>query len=209
MTGVARWSIRLNEMLGEAGLPALDPSLSDRFATFLALILRWNQRLNLTGIRDEEGILRRHFVESIFCANALPAGIGTLLDFGTGAGFPGVPIALCRPEIAVTLAESSGKKAGFLNEAIRALGLRSTVHAGRAEVLSESFHCVTLRAVDRMERATSTGARLVAAGGWLALMTTTGDLARLQRASGDAISWNDVLKLPGGEERGLALGRRV
>ena len=115
--------IRLNALLAEAGLAPLDPAQTERFEAYLSLILRWNARVNLTAIRDEDGILRRHFVESIACARALPAGIATLLDFGSGAGFPGIPIALCRPEIAVTLAESQGKKAAFLREALRQLGL--------------------------------------------------------------------------------------
>ena len=88
--------------------------------------------------------LSRHFVESIACARALPEGISTLLDFGSGGGFPGIPIALCRPEIAVTLAESQGKKAAFLQEAVRVLGSQAKVHAGRAELLTTQFDCVTL-----------------------------------------------------------------
>jgi 16S rRNA (guanine527-N7)-methyltransferase len=105
--------LRLNGLLTEAGLEAVDSVLAGGFEAYLSLLLRWNARVNLTAVRDEGGILSRHFVESIACARALPAGIATLLDFGSGAGFPGIPIALCRPEIAVTLAESQGKKAAF------------------------------------------------------------------------------------------------
>ena len=90
-------SVRLNTLLAGAGLEPLDAALAGRFEDYLSLILRWNTRVNLTAIRDEEGILRRHFVESIACARALPGGISTLLDFGSGAGFPGIPTALCRP----------------------------------------------------------------------------------------------------------------
>ena len=99
-------------------------SIEDRFDAYLSLIVRWNARTSLTAIRDEEGIVSRHFVESIACAVAVPAGVRTLLDFGSGAGFPGIPIALCRPEISVTLAESQNKKAAFLREAIRTLELK-------------------------------------------------------------------------------------
>jgi len=91
--------------------------LASEFGAYAALLIRWNARMNLTAVRDEEGILRRHFAESIVCARILPPGITTLLDFGSGAGFPGLPIALCRREIAVTLAESQGKKVAFLREA--------------------------------------------------------------------------------------------
>ena len=125
--------LRLNALLAASGLSPLDSAQSKRFEDYLSLLLRWNARVNLTAIRDEEGILSRHFVESIACARALPAGIRTLLDFGSGAGFPGIPIALCRPEIAVTLAESQGKKAAFLSEAIRVLEISAKQAAEERE----------------------------------------------------------------------------
>ena len=200
---------RLNALLAEAGLAPLDGMLAGHFEDYLSLLLRWNIRVNLTTIRDEEGILRRHFVESIACARALPAGIATLLDFGSGAGFPGIPIALCRPEIAVTLAESQGKKAAFLSEAVRVLGVTSTVHSGRAEVLHNVFDCITMRAVDKMERAVQAAARLVRPGGWLALMTTNKELDAFKAAAGAEFAWMPLVHLPGGEDRLLAVGERT
>jgi 16S rRNA (guanine527-N7)-methyltransferase len=199
---------RLNALLAEVGLSPLDAAQAQAFEDYLSLLLRWNARVNLTAIRDEEGILRRHFVESIACARALPAGIRILLDFGSGAGFPGIPIALCRPEIAVTLAESQGKKAAFLREAVRVLGLNAEVHSARAEVLRTVFDCVTLRAVDKMELAAQAAAQLVRPGGWLALLTTTAALPALQSAAGADFFWPASLPQPGGEDRVLALGRR-
>src|ERR1022692_801083 len=151
--GESARKLRLAALLAEAGIAPLDAEQADHFEAYLSLFVRWNERVNLTSIRDEEGILSRHLVESIACARALPAGITTLLDFGSGAGFPGIPIALCRPEIAVTLAESQGKKAAFLSEAVRVLGVAATVHSGRTEVLRNVFDCITMRAVDKMERA--------------------------------------------------------
>jgi 16S rRNA (guanine527-N7)-methyltransferase len=199
--------LRLNELLSACGQQPLDAGLADRFEAYLSLILRWNARVNLTAIRDREGILSRHFVESIVCARALPFGIATLLDYGSGAGFPGLPIALCRPEIAVTLAESQGKKAAFLHEAVRVLAVSATVHSGRAELLPARFDCVALRAVDHMELAVqAAAAKLVRPGGWLALMTTSGELGKLQDAAGAEFAWNEHILLPGSEERVLALG---
>jgi 16S rRNA (guanine527-N7)-methyltransferase len=189
-------------------LLAVDAALADRFEQHLSLILRWNARVNLTAVRDEEGILSRHFVESIACARALPAGIATLLDFGSGGGFPGVPIALCRPEVAVTLAESQGKKAAFLSEAVRVLGLAANVHSGRAETLRSQFDCVALRAVDRMELAVKTAAGLVRPGGWLALMTTGSDVEKLKAAAGSEFSWVERALLPDSTDRLLALGSK-
>lgn len=201
--------IRLNALLAKAGLDSVDPALLTRFEDYLSLVLRWNARVNLTAIRDEEGIISRHFLESIACARALPAGIHTLLDFGSGAGFPGVPIALCRPEIAVTLAESQGKKAAFLSEVVRVLGISSTIHSGRAEELSVVFDCVTMRAVDKMGLAVQTASKLIRPGGWLVLMTTSADLPALQDVAGAEFRWSESLQLPGSEDRLIALGERV
>jgi len=122
---------------------------------------------------------------------------------------PGIPIALCRPEIAVTLAESRIKKAAFLEEAVRILEIQAQVWAKRAETLREVFDCVTLRAVDKMPKAIAAALRLVVPNGWLALMTTDADAARLQAAAGAAFRWAEPMRLPGSESRLLALGRKV
>ena len=124
---------------------------------YLDLLLRWNARTNLTAIRSPEEIVRRHFGESLFAGAHLGEPLPmTLLDLGSGAGFPGLPIALLHPQIAVTLAESQNKKATFLREVVRSLGLENVeVWAGRAEDLpiDRRFHSVTLRAVDNMAAA--------------------------------------------------------
>lgn len=202
-------SKRLNELLGDAGLTTLNEKLAGQFEAYLSLILRWNSRMNLTAVRDAEGILARHFVESIACSHALPEGIATLLDFGSGAGFPGLPIALCRPEITVTLAESQSKKAAFLQEAVRTLGVPVTVHSARAEALRAAFDCVVLRAVDRMPESVSAAVRLVAPDGWLVLMTTAAQLEVLRASAGEGFDWQEPATMPGSESKLLALGRRV
>lgn len=199
---------RLNALLESVGLAAVNARQAAQFEAYLALIQRWNARMNLTAVREEEGILSRHFVECIACAQALPAGIGSLLDLGSGAGLPGIPIAICRPEIPVTLAESQGKKAAFLHEAVRELRLSARVHAGRAEDLDGSFDCVVLRAVDKMAEAVREAARLVNPGGRLALMTTTADLPALMAEVGECSTWNIPIPLPGSESRILALGTK-
>ena len=123
--------------------------LLDQLSTYLDLLVKWNARTNLTAIRQPEEIVRRHFGESLFAARHLPAA-GTLLDLGSGAGFPGLPMQLAIPEMAVTLAESQNKKASFLREVIRTLGLGTEVWAQRSELLpaSRRFDVVALRAVD-------------------------------------------------------------
>jgi 16S rRNA (guanine527-N7)-methyltransferase len=206
--GAMSVAARLNALLAAGRLEPLDPATAGRFEAYLALLRRWNSRINLTAIRDEEGILARHFVESIACARALPKGIRSLLDFGSGAGLPGIPIALCKAEIAVTLAERQAKKAAFLREAIRVLEIKVKVHEGRAETMPDRFDCVALRAVNRMAEAVRAAGKLARAGGWLAVMTTGDELAGVKTAAGARFEWKERLKLPGGEDRLLALGRK-
>lgn len=200
---------KLKVLLAEAGQKRLDPETAGHFEAYLHLLLRWNARINLTAVRDEDGTLRRHFLESIVCARALPVGISTLLDFGSGAGFPGLPVALCRREIAVTLAESQGKKAAFLREVVRTLGITVEVHAARAETLGKVFDCVTLRAVDRMDEAVRAASELVGAGGWLAPLITHAESAHIEAIAGSAFQWQPPTPLAVGIDRVLLLGRRL
>ncbi len=146
----------IDSAITAAGLAALSAEASDRLLAYLHLLLRWNSRLNLTAVREPSEIIRRHLVESIQCAQSLPPA-ATLLDFGSGAGLPGIPIAIVRPDIRVTLGESQGKKAAFLREAVRVLSLPSEVYDGRIENMPPSrvFDVVTLRAVDKMAEAFS------------------------------------------------------
>ena len=136
------------------------PTLLPQLSLYLDLLLKWNERTNLTSIRSPEEIVQRHFGESLFAALHLSPETPTLLDFGSGAGFPGIPIALLRPDIRVALAESQNKKASFLREAVRTLGLACEVWPVRVEALPEAarFHTVTLRAVDNMEAAIAAAA---------------------------------------------------
>jgi 16S rRNA (guanine527-N7)-methyltransferase len=135
------------------------PHIHTQLAQYLELILKWNARTNLTAIRTPEEIVRRHFGESLFAAAHL-GPCKTLLDYGSGAGFPGLPIQLLHPEILVTLAESQNKKSAFLCEAIRTLNLQTEVWTSRVESLpsTRQFDIVTLRAVDNMEAAIQSAA---------------------------------------------------
>jgi 16S rRNA (guanine527-N7)-methyltransferase len=199
---------RLNELLEKAGLEPLDAPTASQFEAYLSLFIRWNGRLNLSSVRDKEEILSRHIIESIVVARSIPLQIVTLLDFGSGGGLPGIPIALCRSQIAVTLAESQDKKAAFLQEAVRVLGISAKVRADRAETLTEVFDCVILRAVEKMPKAVAAAVKLVSPQGWLALMTTDSHLDELHVAAGDQFRWEALVRLPGSESRILALGRR-
>ena len=121
-------SARIATLL-EPFVAPVSSELAEQLQAYLALLLRWNARINLTAIRDPEQIVTRHFGESLFAARVLrdagafaPSGQSprSLADVGSGAGFPGVPIKLLVPEIRLTLIESRNKKATFLREVIRA-----------------------------------------------------------------------------------------
>ena len=164
--------------------------------SYLDLLLRWNARTNLTAIREPEEIVRRHFGESLFLGQILKGRLtstASLLDFGSGAGFPGLPIQLLLPDLHVTLAESQRKKASFLHEAVRTLDLRTEVWDGRVEAMEpgRQFDVVTMRAVDETPEMLLLAAQRVKAGGALAAL---GGEA-LKRLLGDASS----IAIPGTE----------
>lgn len=153
----------------------LDGRQMEQFSLYLDLLLKWNARTNLTAIRNPEEIVQRHFGESLFAASLIPTGARTLLDLGSGAGFPGIPMQIARPALQITLAESQGKKAAFLGEACRVLGLTSKVWANRAEALAPTtlFDIVAFRAVDRPEDALAEARRRLAPNGCLVHLTTS------------------------------------
>ena len=182
--------------LGSAAVPA---GMYAQLSAYLDLLIKWNARTNLTAIREPEEMVQRHFGESLFAGVQVGGRVGqdaSLLDFGSGAGFPGLPIQILLPELRVTLAESQGKKASFLREAVRTLGLGTEVWAGRVEAMPEvrgeprQFDVVTLRAVDNMEQAMLEARRRVNPGGWLVSLTT--DSAANDesvRLPGDGVGW--------------------
>jgi|SRR5579884_3914992 len=136
-------------------------------SAYLDLLLRWNERINLTAVRRPEEIVDRHFGESFFLAQHLfgPEWNGRLVDVGSGAGFPGVPIAIYASAAQVTLVESNNKKATFLRELTRTLKTQNVaVYAGRAEEFpggTTAPDVVTLRAVEKFEAAVPVAASLV------------------------------------------------
>jgi 16S rRNA (guanine527-N7)-methyltransferase len=190
-----------------AGLTAIPPGAGDQLAAYLALLLKWNSKLNLTAIREPAEIVRRHLVECIQCAQALPE-VWTLLDFGSGAGLPGVPIAIVRPEIRVTLGESQGKKSAFLREVVRTLGLNAEVLDQRVEMMPAErvFDAVTLRAVDKMAQATQEAVQRVRAGGCFVVFATAGTEDRVKSP---LFGWEGRIAITGLSEGVLLLGRKL
>ena len=137
-----------------AGLAELTGELTveltpDQVATLEAhyeLLVRWNKILNLTRIDNMEEAIERHYAESLFLGAHLPAGLLTIADIGSGAGFPGFPVAVLRPDCKVSLIESHQRKAVFLREASRRVA-NIQVLAQRAEAVDSRFDVVISRAV--------------------------------------------------------------
>ena len=118
----------------------LDARQVERFAAYARLLMDGNRRVNLTAITELEAVERLHFLDSLTAVAGLPAGAlagGRVLDVGSGAGFPGVPLRIAYPGVRMELAEATGKKAAFLRGLVAELGLEDVVvHQGRAEDLA-------------------------------------------------------------------------
>ena len=125
---------------------ALSEDELDQLESHYLSVIRWNERLNLTRIVSLTESVQFHYCESLFLALFLPPDTHSIIDVGSGAGFPGIPVAILRPDCQVTLAESHLRKAVFLREATR--GLKNVkIAAKRAEDLAGRFDWVVSRAV--------------------------------------------------------------
>jgi 16S rRNA (guanine527-N7)-methyltransferase len=129
----------IRRALGEFQLAASDTQV-EQIQQYMRLLLTWNEKINLTAIRDPLEILYRHFCESMYAAVAVPVENGRLADVGSGAGFPGIPLKIIRPELLTFLVESNVKKATFLAEVLRTIELPDTrVLVSRYEELGEEI----------------------------------------------------------------------
>ena len=158
----------------DAGLQALnlDPALAEPLARYLALLLRWNTTYNLTAVRDPREMVTKHLLDSLAMAPFV-ASVATLADLGTGPGLPGIPLAITIPGLRVTLVESNGKKARFMREALRTLGLgNAEVAESRIEALDRpgEFSAITARALATLPQILALGGHLLAPGGVLLAM---------------------------------------
>ena len=189
----------------------LDETRLRSISTYIDLLLKWNARMNLTGIRDSGEIVQRHFGESLFAAKyllerELPQ---TAIDLGSGAGFPGVPFALIAPEVGMTLIESQQKKATFLKELVHVLAIKNVkVFSGRAEGYPATADLVMLRAVEKFEQALPMAAGLTRTGGRIALMIGSGQNESARRLITD-VNWSDAVAIPCSNSRDLLVGYKT
>lgn len=152
--GAARFGVEVDERLAAV------------LGRYLATLERWNRKINLTSIRDPRGVVDKHFLDSLAVVPHMPRDVGSLVDVGSGAGFPGAVIALACPWLAVTLVEANNRKAAFLQTLKRELPIPNvTVVAGRMEELAATFDVAVSRATWAIPEWLSIARGLVVSGG--------------------------------------------
>jgi 16S rRNA (guanine(527)-N(7))-methyltransferase RsmG len=161
------------------------------------LLVRWNKTVNLTTITSLEEAVERHYCESLFLGAHLPAGNLRVVDVGSGAGFPGFPVAILRPDCTVALVESHQRKAVFLREASRKAG-NVRVIAKRAEEVEEQFDHLVSRAVSYEDLS-----------GSLRRLAPAADLLTgAEEPTGLGMVWDEAVAVPWGKARFLRIGRQ-
>lgn len=163
----------LEKGVAELGI-RLDEEQKSQFALYLQELKEWNKKINLTAIKDDRGIIVKHFLDSLSCLKAEKIKRGLfLVDLGSGAGFPGLPLKIVSPSLRVTLVESSKKKIQFLSWTIKKLGLMDVVVVcdrvekfGREEAARESYDLAVARAVGSLSTLAEYALPLLKLGGY-------------------------------------------
>lgn len=134
--------------LQDIGIELSDYQL-EQFDIYYKTLIEWNKKMNLTALTEVEDVYFKHFLDSIYLANSLPMRSQAILDVGSGAGFPSIPLKIVFPSIDVTIIDALKKRIGFLEHLTKALNLKVTLIHGRAEEfeMKHSFDIVTARAV--------------------------------------------------------------
>jgi 16S rRNA (guanine527-N7)-methyltransferase len=177
---------------------------------YIKTLLRWNEKLNLTAIRNPLEILYRHFCESMFAAGAIPVDKGRLADIGSGPGFPGIPLKIMRPELDLCLVESNIKKGTFLAEVVRELQLaNSRVLISRYEELGEEIaplDFVCSRAVGEFVPFLQWAASNRVDAGQVILWIGGRDLEGAQKSK--QWEWKEPILIPKSLQRYLLVGKK-
>src|SRR5882672_7271556 len=199
----------IRRALGEFKLPAYDDQVL-QIQQYIGILLAWNEKINLTAIRDPLEILYRHICESMYAAVAVPVEDGRLADVGSGGGFPGLPLKIIRPNLRVFLVESSIKKVTFLAEVTRELGLKDTqVLARRYEELGEEvapLDYVCSRALGEFPAFLEWARSEQIAAKQVILWTGARDLPEIQKIA--TWDWREPIAVPHSLRRLLLVGTK-
>jgi 16S rRNA (guanine527-N7)-methyltransferase len=202
---------RLENGAAEIGL-SLGRGERDTLLQYLALLEKWNQIYNLTAIRDRERMVSGHLLD---CLAIVPYVTGArVLDAGSGAGFPGIPVAVARPDIQVALLDSNHKKTAFLRQAVADLQLKNaTVVCERVEtwLAGEKFDCIISRAFAEIAEFIALTGHLLAPGGVFAAMKGVHPYEEIERLPADfRVRQVHAFAVPGlGAERHLVMIERA
>lgn len=176
--------------------------------TYISLLLHWNRTISLTTVTDPLEVLRFHFGESMFAASRIANRNGRLADVGSGAGFPGIPLKLALPILEVILIESNAKKAAFLAEAVRELGLeRTEIYHGRFEDFCSAapeFDFVAARAIGNHEEIIKWACGNLKLGGSLILWLGADDASQVILKK--PWRWSKSAPIPGSHSRTILIG---
>jgi 16S rRNA (guanine527-N7)-methyltransferase len=189
----------------------LTPEQVTAVQRYMAMLLAWNEKVNLTAIRDPLEILYRHFCESMYAGATVPLQAGRLADVGSGGGFPGLALKIAHPELHVFLIESSVKKATFLAEVVRELGLTDArVLVSQYEELAEEiapldFACS--RALGEFDKFLDWAHSERVAARQVVLWVGGRDIDQLKRIRGWL--WKDPISIPRSLQRFLLVGNRL
>jgi 16S rRNA (guanine527-N7)-methyltransferase len=177
---------------------------------YMRILGQWNEKLNLTAIRDPLEILHRHFCESMFAAKAVPIEFGRVADIGSGAGFPGIPLKILRPELELFLVESNIKKGTFLAEVLRELELPGgRVLINRYEELGEELapiDYVCARAVGDYGPFLKWAASVQLSASRLVLWVGGRDLDEIRKSP--EWEWQEPISMPQSLRRYILVGTR-
>src|SRR6059058_516333 len=199
----------IRRALAEFQLPAYDDQVL-QIQQYIRILLTWNEKVNLTAIRDPLEILHRHFCESMYAADALSLEKGRLADVGSGGGFPGLALKIIRPGLQVFLVESNIKKVTFLAEVIRELGLNGAqVLARRYEELGEQvapLDYVCTRALGEFPAFLEWATSEQIAAKQVILWIGGRDLEEIQKIR--SWDWSEPIEVPHSLRRLILLGTR-
>ena len=203
--------LKLPRLLAPYGVDVSD-ELAGQIVRYVSVLSYWNKKINLTSLRDAESIVQRHFGESFFAARVVGVDLcGRLADVGTGAGFPGLALKILRPGLQVILIESNAKKAAFLSEVQRELGLKGVEILRKrlkdVDISADSLDIVTARAVGHFEELLAWARRAIKADGRLLLWLGAADATDLGALPG--WKWDSPVLIPLSRQRYILVGRRL
>src|SRR6202022_4659356 len=199
----------INKALREFQLQ-MSPKQVASIQRYMEMLLAWNEKVNLTAIRDPLEVLYRHFCESMYAAAAVPLQAGPLADVGSGGGFPGLALKIAQPELQVFLIESNVKKATFLAEVVRELGLADTrVLVSRYEELGDEIaplDFVCSRALGEFDKFLNWARSERVAVGRAILWVGGRDVDEIKKIAG--WTWGEPISIPHSLQRFLLVGTR-